>query len=99
MLVIRQPQHARHGFRRGEYRLQPIRAVTGGKMGVRVEHGFRAGRQYGVPMPTTSAARDQVQTLIGHGYDQDFSQLLLLQAKASGIELKSENVDVGDGLS
>ena len=43
--------------------------------------------------------RDQVQTLIGNGYDQDFSQLLLLQAKASGIELKSENVDVGDGLS
>ena len=31
-------------------------------------------------------------------YDQDFSTLLLLQAKASGIELKSENVEVGDGL-
>jgi len=39
-----------------------------------------------------------VQTLIGHGYDQDFSQLLLLQAKAAGVELKSENVNVGDGL-
>lgn len=64
-----------------------------------IDLGLSAGRQYEVPMPTTSAARDQVQTLIGHGYDQDFSQLLLLQAKASGIELKSENVDVGDGLS
>ena len=49
-------------------------------------------------MPTTSVTRDLVQTLIGNGYDQDFSQLLLLQAKASGVELKSENVDIGDGL-
>jgi len=40
-----------------------------------------------------------VQTLIGHGYDQDFSQLLLLQAKASGIELKPEKVQLSDGLS
>ena len=61
--------------------------------------GLGAGRELGVPMPTTSVARDMVQTLIGHGYDQDFSQMLLLQAKASGIELKSENVNVSDGLS
>jgi len=61
--------------------------------------GLSAGRELGVPMPTTSVARDMVQTLIGHGYDQDFSQLLLLQAKASGVELKSENVNVSDGLS
>jgi len=41
-----------------------------------------------------------VQTLIGNGYaDQDFSTLLLLEAKASGIELKAENVEIGDGLS
>ncbi len=60
--------------------------------------GLNAGKELGVPMPTTSVARDMVQTLIGHGYDQDFSQLLLLQAKASGVELKSENVNVGDGL-
>jgi hypothetical protein len=50
-------------------------------------------------MPVTSITRDMVQTLIGHGYgDQDFSTLLLLVAKASGIELKPENVAVGDGL-
>jgi hypothetical protein len=50
-------------------------------------------------MPTTAITRDLVQTLIGNGYTaQDFSTLLLLQAKASGIELKSENVDIGDGL-
>jgi 3-hydroxyisobutyrate dehydrogenase len=63
-----------------------------------IDLGLAAGRSYGVPMPTTSVTRDMVQTLIGHGYDQDFSQLLLLQAKASGIELKPENVDIGDGL-
>ena len=64
-----------------------------------IDLGLAAGKHFGVPMPATSITRDMVQTLIGHGYDQDFSQLLLLQAKASGIELKSENVDVGDGLS
>ncbi|HEV8518342.1 MAG TPA: NAD-binding protein, partial [Burkholderiales bacterium] len=64
-----------------------------------IDLGLAAGRQFGVPMPTAAIARDLVQTLIGHGYDQDFSQLLLLQAKASGIELKSENVQLSDGLS
>ena len=62
--------------------------------------GLAAGREFGVPMPLAAITRDMVQTLIGHGYaDQDFSTLLLLQAKASGLELKSENVQVGDGLS
>jgi len=64
-----------------------------------IDLGLAAGRTHGVPMPTTAITRDLVQTLIGQGYDQDFSQLLLLQAKASGMELKSENVDIGDGLS
>src|SRR3954471_20420808 len=59
-----------------------------------IDLGLSAGRNYGVPMPLTSVARDLVQTLIGHGYDQDFSQLLLLQAKASGVELKPENVQL-----
>jgi 3-hydroxyisobutyrate dehydrogenase-like beta-hydroxyacid dehydrogenase len=61
--------------------------------------GLYAAKEFEVPMPTTTITRDLVQTLIGHGYDEDFSQLLLLQAKASGIELKPENVEVGDGLS
>jgi 3-hydroxyisobutyrate dehydrogenase len=64
-----------------------------------IDLGLAAGREFGVPMPLTSVTRDLVQTLIGHGYtDKDFAALLLLQAKASGIELKSENVDVSDGL-
>ena len=61
--------------------------------------GLGAGREFGVPMPLASLTRDMVQTLIGHGYaEQDFSTLLLLEAKASGIELTPENVEVGDGL-
>jgi len=63
-----------------------------------IDLGLAAGRTHGVPMPTTAITRDIIQMLIGNGYDQDFSQLLLLQAKASGMELQPENVDVGDGL-
>ena len=62
--------------------------------------GLEAGRNYEVPMPLASATRDLIQTQIGNGYtDDDFSTLLLLQAKASGIELKPEGVPVADGLS
>ncbi len=64
-----------------------------------IDLGLNAGKTFGVPMPLTSLTRDLVQTLIGHGYtDQDFSTLLLLQAKASGLDIKSENKEVGDGL-
>jgi 3-hydroxyisobutyrate dehydrogenase len=65
-----------------------------------IDLGLAAGRELGVPMPLTSVTRDIVQTLIGNGYtDKDFAALLLLQAKASGIELKPEHVEVSDGLS
>jgi 3-hydroxyisobutyrate dehydrogenase len=65
-----------------------------------IDLGLSAGREFGVPMPLASLTRDMVQTLIGNGYtEKDFSALLLLQAGASGIELKPENVEVGDGLS
>lgn len=61
--------------------------------------GLDAGRELEVPMPLTSATRDLVQTLIGNGYGaEDFAALIKLQAKASGIELASENAQVGDGL-
>jgi 3-hydroxyisobutyrate dehydrogenase len=62
--------------------------------------GLDAGRELDVPMPLASLTRDLVQTLIGNGYGaEDFAALIKLQAKASGIELKPENVPVGDGLS
>ena len=62
--------------------------------------GLDAGKHLEVPMPTTSVTRDLLQQMIGHGMtEEDFSTLLLMQAKASGIELKPENVQVSDGLS
>ncbi len=62
--------------------------------------GLEAGRRFEVPMPLASITRDLVQSMMGQGMTgEDFSTLLLQQAKASGIELKPENVAVGDGLS
>ena len=62
--------------------------------------GLDAGRKFEVPMPLTSLTRDLLQQMIGHGLtEEDFSTLLLMQAKASAMELKPENVEVGDGLS
>jgi 3-hydroxyisobutyrate dehydrogenase len=62
--------------------------------------GLDAGKRFEVPMPIAALARDLIQQMIGHGMtEEDFSTLLLMQAKASGIELRPENVAVGDGLS
>ena len=62
--------------------------------------GLDAGRHFGVPMPLTSLTRDLLQQMIGQGMTaQDFSTLLLMQAKNSGLDIKPENVQVGDGLS
>jgi 3-hydroxyisobutyrate dehydrogenase len=62
--------------------------------------GLEAGRNFAVPMPLTSLTRDLLQQMIGQGMtEQDFSTLLLMQARASGMELEPENVPVGDGLS
>jgi 3-hydroxyisobutyrate dehydrogenase len=62
--------------------------------------GLDAGKEFEVPMPLTSVVRDLLQTMIGHGLtEEDFATLLVMQAKASGVELKPENVQVSDGLS
>jgi 3-hydroxyisobutyrate dehydrogenase len=62
--------------------------------------GLDAARHFEVPMPLASATRDLIQSMIGQGWtEQDFATLLLQQAEASGIKLKPENVEVGDGLS
>jgi len=61
--------------------------------------GLAAARALGVPMPVTAATREVVQSLIGNGYvDCDFAALIELQAKASGLDIKPENVEVGTGL-
>jgi 3-hydroxyisobutyrate dehydrogenase-like beta-hydroxyacid dehydrogenase len=62
--------------------------------------GLDAGRRFEVPMPLAALTRDLIQQMIGHGMsDQDFATLLVMQAKASGIELEPENKEVGDGLA
>jgi 3-hydroxyisobutyrate dehydrogenase-like beta-hydroxyacid dehydrogenase len=62
--------------------------------------GLDAGRRFEVPMPLAAATRDLIQSMIGRGWtEQDFAALLLQQAEASGLELRPENVAVGDGLS
>jgi len=62
--------------------------------------GLSAARSLDVPMPLASIARDLVQAMMGNGYsEEDFAALLIQQARASGIELKPENVKVDDGLS
>jgi 3-hydroxyisobutyrate dehydrogenase len=62
--------------------------------------GLDAGRAFEVPLPLASLVRDMVQALIGHGHaDKDFAALLLLEAKAAGIDLVPENIAVSDGLS
>ena len=61
--------------------------------------GLSAGEQLGVPLPVTELTRDLVQRTLdaGHG-GRDFAVLLEEQAKASGLTLASEDVQVSDGL-
>lgn len=61
--------------------------------------GLAEARSLEVPMPVTSLVSQMIQTAMGHGFvDTDFAALLVVQAKAAGIDLKSENAEVGDGL-
>ena len=65
-----------------------------------IDLGLHAGREFDVPMPLASITRDQVQALIGLGLgDEDFAKLIVLQARASGIDLEPENAPVSDGLA
>ncbi|MFI6485491.1 NAD(P)-dependent oxidoreductase [Nonomuraea sp. NPDC050663] len=61
--------------------------------------GLAAARRLGVPMPVTAITAQLVQASVGSGrVDEDFAILLDLQAAASGVTLKPENVFVDDGL-
>ena len=62
--------------------------------------GLELSRRLDVPMPLAVISREQIQSLIGHGFaEQDFAALLLLEARASGMELGPEDAQVDDGLS
>jgi 3-hydroxyisobutyrate dehydrogenase-like beta-hydroxyacid dehydrogenase len=61
--------------------------------------GLAAGRKTGTPMPVAATTREIVQSLVGNGFvDTDFATLILQQARNSGLHIKSENVEVSDGL-
>jgi 3-hydroxyisobutyrate dehydrogenase len=61
--------------------------------------GLAAARELDVPMPVAAAAMQTIQALIGSGHtDEDFAALLEQQARASGLELVSENADIDEGL-
>ncbi|MEE2999755.1 MAG: NAD(P)-dependent oxidoreductase [Pseudomonadota bacterium] len=64
-----------------------------------MELGLSAARNLEVPMPVASMTKEIIQNLIGQGYtDCDFAALIEMQAKNSGYDIKSEEVDVGTGL-
>ncbi len=61
--------------------------------------GLAAGARLGVPMAVAQTTRDKVQQSIDAGHtDCDFAILLEEQAKASGLDIQPENVEVNDGL-
>jgi 3-hydroxyisobutyrate dehydrogenase len=61
--------------------------------------GLEAARDLGVPMPLAALVHEIVQGVIGHGStSEDFAVMLEYQARASGLELRPENVEVSDGL-
>jgi 3-hydroxyisobutyrate dehydrogenase len=61
--------------------------------------GLAAARELEAPMPVASATAQLVAEAIGGGSrENDFAELILEQARRSGIELKPEHVAVDDGL-
>jgi 3-hydroxyisobutyrate dehydrogenase len=61
--------------------------------------GMGAAKAHGVAMPAAAATRESVARLVGRGYENiDFAVLLQETARDAGLELKPENVALGDGL-
>jgi 3-hydroxyisobutyrate dehydrogenase-like beta-hydroxyacid dehydrogenase len=61
--------------------------------------GLQAARELEVPMPVAALVHEIVQGVIGNGStDDDFAIMLEYQARASGLKLEPENVEVSDGL-
>ena len=62
--------------------------------------GLDAGERLGVPLPVTTTVQGLLRDLIEEGFgDRDFASLILLEARASGMTLEPELVEVDDGLS
>ena len=85
---------------KGMNKVNPTAMILSAKLMLEHLGEAEAARRLEVPMPLASLAREMVQSMMGNGYaEQDFSALILQQAKASGLQLKPENVEVDDGLS
>jgi 3-hydroxyisobutyrate dehydrogenase len=62
--------------------------------------GMGAAKAHGVAMPAAAATRESIARLVGRGHENvDFAILLQEIAADAGLALKSENVQVSDGLS
>jgi 3-hydroxyisobutyrate dehydrogenase len=62
--------------------------------------GLAAAESLHVPMPATELARSLVDRAIDYGHGQDdFAALLVEAARAAGMQLTPEDVEVSDGLS
>lgn len=62
--------------------------------------GLDAARALEAPMPAAALVRQLLQAGIGEGIgDLDFAALVELVARGAGLELRSEEAEVGDGLS
>ncbi len=61
--------------------------------------GLAAANELGVPMPVVATAREPVQAAIAQGRAaEDFAVLLELAARAAGLTMVPEGVEVDDGL-
>jgi 3-hydroxyisobutyrate dehydrogenase len=61
--------------------------------------GLAAARELGVVLPLASVTRNLVAQEVGNGnVEQDFASLIVTIAHGSGLDIASENADVGDGL-
>lgn len=62
--------------------------------------GLGASKSLAAPMPIASATREIVAQEVGNGnLTDDFATLLVRVAEGAGLELKSENSSITDGLS
>jgi 3-hydroxyisobutyrate dehydrogenase len=62
--------------------------------------GFEAARELDVSMPVAATTEQIIQGLAGiAGNEVDFAALISLVARASGLELVAEDVEVDDGLA
>jgi 3-hydroxyisobutyrate dehydrogenase-like beta-hydroxyacid dehydrogenase len=62
--------------------------------------GLDAARSLAAPMPLASATAQLVASAVGAGLtEQDFSVLLLEQARRAGVQLEAEGAAVDDGLT